>query len=68
MVMRNKNKSLLIFAITFIIIGFLQHFYIRRAGHYIPDFDVIDAFFFGLGFIGFAVGSLRFFQENNIRT
>lgn len=63
--MQDKNKSLLIFGIVFIVIGLLQHFNIKRAGHYVSTFDIIDLFFFGLGSIGFAIGILRFFLRKN---
>jgi len=61
--MQDKNIKILIFGSVFIIIGFLQRIYIERAGHFVPTFDTIDAFFFGLGFIGFVLGGLRFLSR-----
>lgn len=47
-----EGSLMLVFAVW-------QHFYIRRAGHYLPSFDIVDGIFFGTAFSSLAIWVLR---------
>lgn len=59
LIVRSTERSFLIFGSVFLMIAIIQHFFLSRAGHYIPVFDELDGITFGLALISLALWMVR---------